>query len=242
MLAILVVGKPEGADDMRWATLTTKTKATVVVAVAAVVWLGGVGSAGALVGAIATAAGDAPRAAVVAAADSTPTPQAPTPTRTATPTPTPTPTATPVVVVSEETEDVAVPFERTTTDDPSLPKGQTKVTRAGVDGVLTTTWRVTTTDGVETDRVEVGKEVTRAPVAEVTAVGSYVAPAAPAPARQAPAQQAPAAPAPAQEVIRPGAFCSSAQQGAVAQAANGRSYRCGGNGPDASGRLHWNTM
>ncbi|WP_254629852.1 G5 domain-containing protein [Curtobacterium sp. Csp2] len=236
---MLVVGQPEGADDMRWAALTTKTKATVVVAVAAAVWLGGVGSAGALVGSVAASAGDARPAAVVAAADPTTAPKA-------TRTPTPTPTPTPVVEVTEVTSDAPVPFDRTTVDDPSLPKGQTKVTTAGVDGVETTTWRVTTTDGVETDRVEVGKEVTKAPVAEVTAIGSYVAPA-PAPAPAAPAQQAPAAPAPVQQapapgVITPGAFCADAQNGAVAQSSTGKSYRCGGKGPDANGHLHWNTM
>ncbi|QKS18295.1 G5 domain-containing protein [Curtobacterium sp. Csp2] len=224
---------------MRWAALTTKTKATVVVAVAAAVWLGGVGSAGALVGSVAASAGDARPAAVVAAADPTTAPKA-------TRTPTPTPTPTPVVEVTEVTSDAPVPFDRTTVDDPSLPKGQTKVTTAGVDGVETTTWRVTTTDGVETDRVEVGKEVTKAPVAEVTAIGSYVAPA-PAPAPAAPAQQAPAAPAPVQQapapgVITPGAFCADAQNGAVAQSSTGKSYRCGGKGPDANGHLHWNTM
>ncbi|MFJ3027957.1 G5 domain-containing protein [Curtobacterium sp. NPDC087080] len=223
---------------MRWAALRTKTKATIVVAVAATIWLGGVGSAGALVGAVASNAADARPVTAVAAAE-TARPEA-------TRTPTPTPTPTPVVAVSEETEDAAIPFERTSVDDPALPKGQSKVTTAGVDGVETTTWRVTTTDGVETDRVEVSKEVTRAPVAEVTAIGSYVAPApvapAPAPVQQAPAAPAPVQQAPAQGTITPGAFCSDAQSGAVAQAANGRSYQCGGKGPDANGHLHWNTM
>jgi hypothetical protein len=45
-----------------------------------------------------------------------------------------------------------------------------------------------------------------------------------------------------QGLITPGAFCADAQDGAVAQAANGRSYQCGGKGPDANGHLHWNTM
>ena len=221
---------------MKWAALTTKTKATVVVAVAAVVWLGGVGSAGALVGAAASNVAGS-HAATVAVATATPTPRA---SHTLTPTPTPEP----VVVETERTQDTAIPFERTTVDDPALAKGQRRITTAGVPGVLTTTWRITTTDGVETGREEVGKRVTRAPVTEVTAVGSYVAPpvpgAPPAPApQQAPPQQAPAS---APGLITPGAFCADAQEGAVAQAANGRSYRCGGKGPDASGHLHWNVM
>ncbi|GAA3339053.1 hypothetical protein GCM10017714_12940 [Curtobacterium pusillum] len=215
---------------MRWAALTTKTKATVVVVVAAAIWIGGVGSAGALVGSVVTNVGEARPAAVVASAES------------ATPRTTPTPTPTPVVVVSEVTEDSTIAFERTTVDDPALPKGQTRITTAGVPGVLTTTWRVTTTDGTETGRVQVGKEVTRAPVTEVTALGSYVAPAAPAPVPQAPAAPVPQEQAPAQGLITPGAFCADAQNGSVAQASNGRSYRCGGKGADANGHLHWNTM
>lgn len=222
---------------MRWAALRTKTKATIVVAVAAVVWLGGVGTAGAVVGSVAASVGDTRPAAVVTTADSSAAPKS---SRTATPTPTPTP----VVAVTEVTSDAAIPFDRRTVDDPALPKGQTKVTTAGVDGVETTTWRVTTTDGIETDRNEVGKEITRLPVTEVTAIGSYVAPApAPvAPVAPVPAQQAPAAPAPAAGVITPGAFCADAQNGAVAQSSTGKSYRCGGKGPDANGHLHWNTM
>lgn len=224
---------------MRWAALKTKTKATIVVTVAAVVWLGGVGSAGALVGTVASHVGDARPAAVVAVADPTTAPPA---------TRTPTPTPTPVVEVTETTEDAPIPFERTTVDDPALPKGQTRVTTAGVEGTETTTWRVTTTDGVETERAETGKEVTKTPVAEVTSIGSYVAPA-PAPVAPAPVQQAPAAPdpapvqqAPAHAFITPGAFCAGAENGVVAQAASGKSYRCGGKGPDANGHLHWNVM
>ncbi len=231
---------------MRWSALPTKAKASVVVAIAAVVWLGGVGTAGAVVGAAVTSASQSASAPVTIADTSrTPTPSAPTPTRTATPTPTPTP----VVEVSEVAKNSPIHFRKTTVDDPTLAKGQTRLQTAGADGVLTRTYRVTTTDGVETDRVQVSRTVTKAPVAEVSAVGSYVEPA-PVPAAPAPAP-APAAPAPApveqapaqsQDLITPGAFCADAQAGVVAQAANGNSYTCGGKGPDANGHLHWNVM
>jgi beta-lactam-binding protein with PASTA domain len=109
-------------------------------------------------------------------------------------------------------------------------------------------------------RVDVGSTVTLtllapapAPTVEPTvAPAPAPAPAAPAPAPKpaapAPAPVAPApapaapAPAPAQQTggINPGGFCS--QVGAVAQADNGRSYKCGGKGPDANGKYHWNTM
>ncbi|MCS0646651.1 G5 domain-containing protein [Curtobacterium flaccumfaciens] len=221
---------------MRWSALPTKAKASVVVAIAAVIWVGGVGTAGAVVGAAVTSASQdsaSPRA--VADVATTPTPIA---------TPTPTPTPTPVVEVSEVSKDFPIHFRKTTIDDPTLAKGQTRLQTAGVDGVLTRTYRVTTTDGVETDRVQVSRTVSTAPVPEVTAVGSYVEPApAPAPAPAAPAP-APVeqAPAPSQDFITPGAFCADAQAGVVAQAANGNSYTCGGKGPDANGHLHWNVM
>lgn len=218
---------------MRWTTMTTKAKATVVVTVAALLWIGGVGTAGAVVGAVV----NAPPPAQVVAAAAAPRTAEPTPTTT------PTPTPTPVVTVSEVQETAPIPFEKTTVDDPALGKGQTRVTTAGVDGVTTTTFRVTTTDGVETGRELVRTETTTPAVTEVTAVGSYVAPApAPAPAvQQAPAPQTAVPPAQTGTIV-PGAYCSSAQSGAVQQAANGRSYQCGGKGPDANGRLHWNTM
>ncbi|MCU1526292.1 MAG: hypothetical protein JWP75_55 [Frondihabitans sp.] len=70
--------------------------------------------------------------------------------------------------------------------------------------------------------------------------------AAAAAAAQAAAQQAaspPAAPAQSQTAyITPGAYCAAADVGQVAQAANGRSYKCGGKGADANGDYHWNTM
>lgn len=227
---------------MRWSALPTKAKASVVVAIAGVVWLGGVGTAGAVVGAAVTSASQSVSAPVTAA-DTSRTPAPPTPTRTATPTPTPTP----VVEVSEVAKNFPIHFRKTTVDDPTLAKGQTRLQTEGADGVLTRKYRVTTTDGVETDRIQVSRTVTTAPVAEVTAVGSYVepaqVPAAPAPAPAAPAP-APVeqAPAQSQDLITPGAFCADAQAGVVAQAANGNSYTCGGKGPDANGHLHWNVM
>ncbi|MFJ3451855.1 G5 domain-containing protein [Curtobacterium sp. NPDC090223] len=137
-------------------------------------------------------------------------------------------------------EESPIPFDTATVEDPSLAKGQTKLRTAGVNGVLTTTYRITETDGVEIHREKTNETVTTPPVTEVTAVGTYVAPAA---ADPSPADPPPVAPEQQnQGTITPGAFCADAQSGAVAQAANGRSYQCGGKGPDANGHLHWNTM
>ena len=133
-----------------------------------------------------------PSTPVVAAASHAPTSAAPgrphalvaertaTPTTTATPTPTPTPT--PVVVTKTVTETIAVPFSAQSVQDATLAKGSSTVTTPGVAGVRTKTWRVTTTDGVETRRTLVSDAVTTPPVAQVTSVGTYVAPP-PAPAQ-----------------------------------------------------------
>ncbi|MBO3662272.1 G5 domain-containing protein [Microbacterium stercoris] len=105
----------------------------------------------------------------------------PRPSATPTPKPSPTPTATPEV--REEVVTEAVVFAEVTVDDPNLASGQTRITTEGVPGERTITYRVTTLDGQEIDRVIVSDAITRAPVDRVTANGTYVAPppAAPAP-------------------------------------------------------------
>jgi len=83
---------------------------------------------------------------------------------------------------------------------------------------------------------------TPAPV--VVAPPVVAAPPAPAPVATAPKPAAPApapaapAPAPAPATVNPGGYCST--QGAVGTA-NGKTYTCGGKGPDAKGKLHWNS-
>jgi hypothetical protein len=62
-----------------------------------------------------------------------------------------------------------------TRDDSSLPKGQTKVATAGVNGVETLTFKVTTVNGQETGRELLGRQVTTPAIDEVTLVGTKVA-------------------------------------------------------------------
>ena len=95
---------------------------------------------------------------------------------------TPTPTPTPIVTTKDVTETMSIPFESNTVESATLAKGTSTVTTTGVNGVRTTTFRVTFTDGVETSRQQVSETVTTQPVAQVTTIGTYVAPAAPAPA------------------------------------------------------------
>jgi hypothetical protein len=144
---------------------------------------------------------------------STPTP---TPTRTSSPTPTPTP----VVTTRTVTETVAIPFTSTTVQSATAAKGTSAVTTAGANGVETKTWTVTSTDGVETGRTLVSDDVTTAPVAQVTTVGTYVAPPAPVPAPAATCTNGTYVNSAGATVCRP-EVSSSAPSGATAKCGDG---------------------
>lgn len=83
----------------------------------------------------------------------------------------------PVVTTEVKTESRTIPYESQTIEDGSLVKGTTQIRVIGVDGVKTIAHTITLTDGIETDR-STDEEVTLAPVAQVTAVGTYIAPVA----------------------------------------------------------------
>jgi uncharacterized protein YabE (DUF348 family) len=88
------------------------------------------------------------------------------------------------VQVGDVTETTPIPHGSQQVDDPDAYVG-TKATKVeGQDGELTTTFRVTVTDGVETAREQVGQQVTKQPVDEQIGVGSKPKPA-PAPAAAA---------------------------------------------------------
>ena len=93
---------------------------------------------------------------------------------TASPTPA---TSGPLIERRTATETQAIPFERTTVEDPSAPAGTREVRTQGVPGQKTLTYEVTLTDGVETDRKLINEAITKSPVTEVTAVGTAVQPA-----------------------------------------------------------------
>jgi hypothetical protein len=123
----------------------------------------------------------------------------PTATPSASPTPTPVPTT-----FQTATEEVLVPFEATTVDDPNLDQGATALVATGVDGLKVITYRVTVVDGVETAREIVSEILQTAPVTEVTAIGSKVPAPAPAPAPAPVAEAAPVPAAPVPLVPQPG--------------------------------------
>jgi hypothetical protein len=96
--------------------------------------------------------------------------------------PTPTPTPKPVVEVKQVEERSVVPFTSSTVDDGNLAAGTTAVVTAGANGERLVTYRVTYEDGVEIRREVATDVISVAPVNEVIANGTYVAPPPPPPA------------------------------------------------------------
>jgi uncharacterized protein YabE (DUF348 family) len=82
------------------------------------------------------------------------------------------------VQVGEVTETTAIPHGRVETQDPNAYKGDETVTVPGVDGQQATTFRVTTTDGVETARQQLNTKVVTPPVDEQVTVGTKDKPTA----------------------------------------------------------------
>ncbi|MET0979926.1 MAG: G5 domain-containing protein [Candidatus Saccharimonadales bacterium] len=81
----------------------------------------------------------------------------------------------PTITTKIETETQPIEFEKTTIEDSSLAKGSTAIRTAGANGIKTITHTITLTDGVETGR-KTTESITTEPIAEVTALGTYVAP------------------------------------------------------------------
>jgi uncharacterized protein YabE (DUF348 family) len=109
------------------------------------------------------------------------------------------------VVTQAVTTEAARPFATVQQEDPKRYKDlDPAVVQAGVDGVHTRVERVTTVDGVETERVLVSEADTTAPVDEIVAVGTRERPApAPAPSAPAPAPSTQAAAASSGETPAP---------------------------------------
>lgn len=202
----------------RWDALSNRGRVGLWLSLLAVLLVGGTGANAAFLGVVATS--DTASVAVTEADPAAAVPSAtPSPSRA----PTLTPTPTPEVEVATVLEDVAVPPGAVRVDDPTRDVGTTAVTTAGVPGVLTKTWRVTTTDGVETGRELLEEVVTTPPVDEVTSVGTRqpAPPVAPAPL---------AAPAPAPPTAAGG--CDPNYSGAcVPVAADVDCAGGSGNGP-----------
>lgn len=83
---------------------------------------------------------------------------------------------TPIITKRTVTETSAIPFTATTVSSNSLAAGISKVTTIGTDGILTSTYVITYRDGVQISKDLIAQETTTQPVAQVTTVGTYVAP------------------------------------------------------------------
>ncbi|MCZ2858137.1 resuscitation-promoting factor [Blastococcus sp. VKM Ac-2987] len=80
------------------------------------------------------------------------------------------------VQVSDVTEVTPVAHGRVEAEDAAAFQGDETVTRPGVDGEQSTTYRVTVVDGQETGREQLSTSVTRAPVDELVTVGTKARP------------------------------------------------------------------
>jgi uncharacterized protein YabE (DUF348 family) len=76
-----------------------------------------------------------------------------------------------VVSTAVENEPIAQPAD-VSTEDPNLDKGTTTVTVTGSAGTAAVTYQVTTVNGAQTDKVEVGRVTTVEPVATQISVGT----------------------------------------------------------------------
>jgi resuscitation-promoting factor RpfB len=85
----------------------------------------------------------------------------------------------PVTTYKDVTETATIPFEKTTIESSLYDKGTSQVTTVGMNGEKTLTYKVTYADGVETTRELLKEEIFKAPISEVTSIGTYVKPAAP---------------------------------------------------------------
>jgi uncharacterized protein YabE (DUF348 family) len=89
------------------------------------------------------------------------------------------------VQVTEVTEVQALDFKTVETPDAEAFTGDKTVTQKGVAGQQTVTWRVTTTDGVETGREQVSSVVSKPAVDQQVAVGTKEKPVTAAPSASA---------------------------------------------------------
>jgi hypothetical protein len=129
--------------------------------------------------------------------------------------------------VSYSTETQPVAFTSSTVNDDTLAKGQTKVTTTGVNGEKELQHKHTkyTPQGCKPDTDEtVSQKVTKDPVNQVTAIGTYVAPA-PAPATSASCYPL----TNGGNCYEAGEYCRNSDHGVSGVAGNGESIICAYN-------------
>lgn len=80
----------------------------------------------------------------------------------------------PLIEIKTVTEEISAAFDTQTVEDSKTKKGETYIKTVGVPGVKTITYEVTFQDGIEKSRKIVSEAITKEPVKEVIAVGTYV--------------------------------------------------------------------
>jgi len=126
--------------------------------------------------------------------------------------------------VTTETVDAADPHGTVQQESGDLPEGETKVATAGVDGVVRTTYEVTTVGGKEVSRTPVAQVVVTQKVDEVVLVGTGAA------KKQESKQDQEQTPAPSASSDSSGGSGGSGSSGG-----SGGSGNSGGSGGSASG-------
>ena len=96
------------------------------------------------------------------------------------------PPETPPVVVQQAPEPVvttktvevksAVHYKTIRKNDSDINKGQTRTEQYGKNGTRTKTYKITYTDGEESDKELISNKVTKDPINKIILVGTYVAP------------------------------------------------------------------
>ena len=129
--------------------------------------------------------------------------------------------------VTTETVDAADPHGTVQQESGDLPEGETKVATAGVDGVVRTTYEVTTVGGKEVSRTPVAQVVVTQKVDEVVLVGTGAA------KKQESKQDQEQAPAPSASSDSSGGSGGSGSSGG--SGGSGNSGGSGGSGGSASG-------
>ena len=129
--------------------------------------------------------------------------------------------------VTTETVDAADPHGTVQQESSDLPEGETKVATAGVDGVVRTTYEVTTVGGKEVSRTPVAQVVVTQKVDEVVLVGTGAA------KNQESKQDQEQTPAPSASSDSSGGSGGSGSSGG--SGGSGNSGGSGGSGGSASG-------
>lgn len=142
-------------------------------------------------------------------------------------------TQTDSITNKQVTSTQSIPFSTQNQNDDSLPKGQTKVIQVGKEGVETLTFKVTYTNGQQTDKTLLSKNVTTQPIDQIVEVGTYVAPT-PAP-KPKPVSTPSPAPTPTQSCYpltnggncyEPGEYCRETDHGVSGVAGDSKAIVC----------------